>query len=220
MWLLSRNRTDKAEKALCWLRGWTSNEEIADEFKELQRYSKRSKSCSACFKKEQECTHPLPTIYEKLGELKRRSTLKPLFIVFMLFLFSEFTGVSAMSPFIVQIFKAYGSPIPPDQAAAIVGMVNNFGNITYLCTIRFPGKRIVYLVMLLGITVSSAIISVYGFIYLPRGYNSFDQSQTVQFENKELAYIPFVFLILWNFCTFSAIYWVPYQLLSEAFPFK
>lgn len=220
MFLLAKNRTDEAEKSLCWLRGWAPKEEIADEFKELQRYSKRSKSCSICFKKDQECTHPLPTIYERLVELKRKSTLKPLFIVFMIFLFSEFTGVSAMAPFIVQIFKAYESPIPPDQAAAIVGMTNNFGNIIYLCTIRYPGKRVVYLVMLVGIIISSAFISAYGFIYLPKGYNSFDQSQTVQLENKKVAYIPFIFLILWNFCTFSAIYWVPYQLLSESFPFK
>lgn len=193
---------------------------MADEFKELKRYCQRSKLCTACDKKDIKCTHPLPTLYDKLAELKRQQTLKPFFIVLALFIFAEFTGVSGMSPFIVQLFKAYGSPIDPDKAAAIVSVTNNFGNIVYLCTIRYPGKRFIYLVMMMGIILCSAITSVYGFIYLPKGYHSFDQSQTVHLETKELAYIPFICLILWNFCTFCAIYWVPYQLLSEAFPFK
>lgn len=220
LWLLSKNRTLDAEKALCWLRGWVERENVIQELQALQRYSERFKSCGMCLKLNQKCGHPLPTLVQKLKELKRKQTLKPFFIVMSLFFIALFSGIFSMSTFVVQIFKAYDSPIPPDKAAALLSFANNLGNIIFLCLIRFTGKRRLYLTMLTVVFLCSAIVSAYGFSVLPSGYNSFDQSQTFSLRNKSIGFIPFVSIILWSFCAYCGVNVMPWQLLSEVFPYK
>lgn len=220
MWLLSKNKTAEAEKSLQWLRGWVPKEKIAKEFEAMQQYSDRTKYCKPCIKQNQKCTHPSPTILEKAKELKRKHTMKPFFIVISLFFIAQFSGIFAMTPFIVQIFKAYDSPISPDRTAAIQSFVNNVGNISFLCLLKFTGKRKLYLTMLTGVFLSAAIVAGYGFAVLPSGYNSFDQSQHSTLENKNLAFIPFIAICLWSFCSYCGVNSLPWQLLSELFPYK
>lgn len=220
LWLLSKNRTVQAEKSLCWLRGWVSKEEIAQEFRSLQRYSERSKSCSVCIKQDRKCEHPLPTMADKLKELKRKQTLKPFVIVMSLFLIAQFSGISGMSPFIVQIFKAYESPIAPDQTAAVLSFTNNIGNIAFLCLLRFTGKRKLYLTMLTGVLVSALVICIYGFMFLPNGFNSFDQTHTFSLTNTNLSYIPMIGITFWSAFTYCGVNSLPWQMLSEIYPYK
>ncbi|XP_031620827.1 facilitated trehalose transporter Tret1-like [Contarinia nasturtii] len=221
-WLISKNRTEAAENSLQWLRGWMSNEAIAQEFINLKRHSERSKSCDTCTKQDLECTHPLPTMSEKLIELKRKRTLKPLFIVISLFFLAQFTGMLAMKPFLVQIFKAYNSPIPADQAAAILGTLENLSNVTLMLLISFTGKRRFYL---FGMSVTLACVTTitwFGYTYLPPGYISFDQAhhEPFQLENKALGYIPFFCLIMWAYFSLASLITLPWLFLSELFPFK
>lgn len=91
-WLLSKNRTAEAEKSLRWLRGWTTSEAIAVEFKAMELHSSRSKSCNDCIKQDCKCSHAAPTMIEKWTELKRKQTLKPFCIVITLFLIAQFSG--------------------------------------------------------------------------------------------------------------------------------
>lgn len=221
LWLLSKNRTSDAERALCWLRGWVSKQDVSQEFQELQRYSQRYKSCELCIKKDQPCTHPLPTFCEKLKELKRKQTRRPFIIVMALFVISAFCGTFAMSSYIVQILKAYNVPMEPDQAAAVLSYVNNLGNISFLCLIRFTGKRYLYITMMTILLLSASTICAYGFIFLPSGYNSYpDLSPNFPLENRNFGYIPFVCIILTSFCTFCGINAMPWQMISEVFPYK
>ncbi|XP_055307472.1 facilitated trehalose transporter Tret1-like, partial [Sitodiplosis mosellana] len=220
MWLLSKNRTAEAEKSLCWLRGWVPKEKIAKEFEAMQHYSDRTKFCNSCIKQNLKCTHPPPTKIEKLKELKRKHTMKPFFIVMSLFFIAQFSGILAMTPFIVQIFKAYESPIAPDRTAAIQSFVNNIANISFLCLVKFTGKRKLYLTMLTGVFLCAAIVAGYGFLVLPSGYNSFDQSQHFSLENQSLAYIPFIAIFVWSFCSYCGVNSLAWQLLSEVFPYK
>lgn len=135
-----------------------------------------------------------------------------------LFIIAAFS--SSWYPFVVQIFKAYDSPIAPDKAAALLSFVNNIANIVFLCVIRFTGKRLLYLTMLTMTLLSALAICVYGFVILPSGYNSFDQTQTFSLENKQLGYIPFIFIIIWSFCLFGGVSTMPWQMISEIFPYK
>lgn len=129
--------------------------------------------------------------------------------------------VHAMRPFIVQIFKAYESPIPPDEAAAVMSFADNIANIVFMCFVRLSGKRRIYLTMTFGVFLCSLVISCYGFIYLPNGYVSFDQlHQTFHLENKDLSYVPTICLFLWSFCSFCGFSAMPWMFLSELFPFK
>lgn len=220
MWLLSKNRTADAEKSLQWLRGWVPKSTIANELKQLERYSERSKYCAACIKQNAKCQHPLPTMGEKFRELKRPDTLKPFWIVILLFAIASFAGIMGMQPFIVQISKAYETPIAPDRTAAIMSFANNLANVGFIVLIRFTGKRPLYLTMLSGLLLTTCTICAYGFIVLPTGYNSFDQTQKFSLENKQLGYIPFVCIILWSGFTYFGVNSLAWQMLSEIFPYK
>lgn len=158
---------------------------------------------------------------EKLGELKRKRTIKPFIIIFTLFFLTQFTGILSMRPFMVQIFKAYNSPIEPDRAAAIMSLLDNVANVIFMCLVRFTGKRRVYLTMLSGVFVCALVVAIYGFIFLPSGYISFDRAHDAfQLENDKLSYIPLVSLFLWSFFSFCGFIGMPWMFLSELFPFK
>lgn len=122
----------------------------------------------------------------------------------------------------VQIFKAYASPVAPDKAAAIMSLLDNFANITFMLLVRFTGKRKLYLACLSMVSICAATLTWYGFMYLPAGYISFDQihHDTFKPENENLAYIPMVCLLAWSYFAFCAFHGMPWMFLSELFPFK
>lgn len=194
---------------------------MAKEFHELQRSSETSKSCTDCIKRNQKCPHPLPTFIENCSELRRKAILKPLFIVVSLFFLSQFTGDFAMKPFMVQIFKAYESPMAPDRAAGVTSVIANAATLCFICSVPLSGKRRLYLFTIAGLFLSSLVISLYGFIYLPSGYNSFNQqNQSFHLTNPNLAYIPMICLFLSSFFTFCGFNGIAWMLASELFPFK
>lgn len=220
-WLLSKNRTAEAEKSLKWLRGWVSSDIVSQEFNYLRLHSKSSKSCNVCLKECLNCTHPLPTLTEKFIELKRKRTLKPFSIIMSMFFIAQFSGMYSMRPFLIQIFKAYESPIPSDQTTIIMSFLEILATVTFSCLVHFTGKRIFYLAMAFGLFVSTAVLSLYGFILLPMGYISFDQTQqSFHIDNTILSYIPLTCLFLWSFLSYCGFLAMPWMLLSEIFPFK
>lgn len=156
----------------------------------------RSKWCQPCLKQDIKCVHPLPTFCENLVELKRRKALKPVFIILSLTFFTIYTGAAAMRPYQLQIFKAYESPLGSDESATITSFIINLASLIFMCSVKFIGKRRMYLMMGFGVFLSSFIISCFGFIYLPSGFNSFEQ-QSVSFhlENEKLKYIPLICLV-------------------------
>lgn len=220
-WLLSKNRAADAEKSLRWLRGWVLAETVVQEFNEMQRHIQRSKSCNACIKQDLQCSHPHPTLREKLAELIRKRTLKPFAIILSLAFLAQFSGVLATRPYLIQIFKAYQIPISTDDAVVVTSIVDNLATMTFMSLIRFTGKRRLYLIMLMGNFLTSFVISYYGFICLPRGYTSFEPS--IQFPHSEyqhLTYIPMVALFIWSFFAHCGVIAVPFMYISEIYSFK
>lgn len=159
MWLLSKNRTEDARKSLQWLRGWVSPKAIEKEFTEIQRYSEFTKACIECSNAKQKCTHPPPTVSKRLRELIRKRTLKPFLVVTMTYFFCQFSGFIAMRPYIVLIFKVYGTPIDPNQATVWVGVAGILGTVTCVSTVKFAGKRGVFIGALFGVFVSDIGLS-------------------------------------------------------------
>lgn len=220
-WLLSKNRTKEAEKSLRWLRGWVPSETVADELKTLQQNSAQFQSCSTCVNQSQPCSHPPPTLAEKLSEFKKRRALKPFLIIFPLFFLTQFSGIQSLDPFHVQIFKAYNSPIAPERAAVIMRIIENVGHVSIIFLIGFIGKRRLYLVTGAGAFFSSLVIACYGFICLPSGLVSFgQQNQSYQLANPNFTYIPTFGLFFWCLFAKSGFLSLPWLLIGEIFPFK
>lgn len=202
-----------------WLRGWISDSAAIEEFHSLERYNERIKSCVPCVKKNLDCTHPPPTQLEKLAQLKRQQCLKPLAIVLTLLLILQIARLVAIRPFIVQIFNAYQVPMKPDEAATALNSLNILANFTFLFIIHFVGKRRLYLIVLSVIFTCTLTIAVYGFTFLPHGFNSF-LVLPYTLEEKWLCYIPFVCILTASFCTYMGVSSVPSQMMSELLTFR
>uniref|UniRef100_A0A1B0CIY0 Putative sugar transporter n=1 Tax=Lutzomyia longipalpis TaxID=7200 RepID=A0A1B0CIY0_LUTLO len=216
LWLISRGREKQAMKSLQWLRGWVDAETVEKEFLELQRYSINSSRCNPCQKADQTCIHPPPTLIDKLKELTRKRTLKPVFVVTMFFLFCQFSGMSGMRPYLVQIFQAYGVPVNPNWAAVVTALLKFLANIVCTIGVKMLGKRPTALVSIAGTAACSIALGFYANMILPRGWSSFEKHDEVPGNGI----FPMIMFFSLSFITSIGMTPVPWMLLSEVFPFK
>lgn len=116
IWLMTKNRDDRALSSLKWLRGWRIDERVEEEYSDMQRYKEFVDACAACKKEKIRCTHPPPTMAQNLKELAKKKTIKP-FLIFTICGFFAYTcGSHHLQSYFVQIMNAYQSPIDPNQA--------------------------------------------------------------------------------------------------------
>lgn len=217
MWLLSKNKKEDALKSLQWLRGWVSPNAVAKEFDEISRYSENSNKCIQCQKNNVDCNHPPANLKEKLKELIRKRTLKPFFLLLIYFVILQFSGIHAMRPYLVQIFKAYRVNMDPGQATVFIGFIGIIANIICMGCIKFIGKRKLSIFSVGGITISCISLGIYAFNNLPRNLSSFN---IPTYEYAQPSSIPLILFFLLGFFTMIGISPVPWILLSEFFPFK
>lgn len=115
-WYVSRNREDRARKALTWLRG--KQADVEPELKGLMRSQADA---------DRQATK------NQLMELLKRNNLKPLSISLGLMFFQQFSGINAVIFYTVQIFKDAGSTIDGNICTIIVGVVNFIA--TFIATV-------------------------------------------------------------------------------------
>lgn len=217
-WLLARGRIEEARESLQWLRGWVSAKEVEKEFTEMQRYSKFSTKCTPCQKSAtDDCDHPSPGFRAHLKELLRNRTLKPMFIVTIFFAVTQFCGMAGMRPYLVQIFQAYGAPVDPSWATVIVGLMKFLANIFCMLVVKFVGKRKISLYSIAGTAMCCLALGVYGSIYLPAGWSSFDKHGTGEAGDGTF---PMIIFFALAFITSAGMIPIPWMLLSEVFPYK
>lgn len=219
-WLLSKKRKEDALKSLMWLRGWVpSSKYVEREFNEIVRYSDESNRCVSCQKADSKCPHPPASPKELLRELYRKRTLKPFFVVIMMFIFAQFSGLASMRPYLVQVFQAYEVPIDSSWATVVIGIMGFFANIACMCLIKSIGKRKIALISMAGTCISIISLAIYTYMALPSGLSSFDKHSLHTTENL-IGYVPLTFIYLLAFFTSFGLLPVPWMLLSEVFPFK
>lgn len=150
-WLVTKNREKSALKSLQWLRGWVSEDAVQSEFEQIKRHKKYTNSCLKCEKANIECTHPMPTMSQKVKQLKRKRTLKPFFVIIICSVAGFFSGTHHLMPYIVQILNAYQSPLSPNHSSVIVGFTGVCATIACILTVKFVGKRRIYLISLAAV---------------------------------------------------------------------
>lgn len=158
-WLLSQYRLNDAEKALQWLRGWVSKESIQKELLELQNYCNESTACLACAKKSIKCGHPNATLCDKIKELKRKRTLKPIFLVFLLYFFFETCIITVLQPYIILVLKAYGMQIDANKVTVLIAVTSMLSSIFLITTVTKLGRRPLYLTSSLMVVLCSIALS-------------------------------------------------------------
>lgn len=151
--MLSKGRDEAAMKSLQWLRGWVPEKVVQDEFNTIKQFKMASNACSACEKAKIKCQHPPPTLLQNLKQLFRKRTLKPFLIVMICSCTGFHSGTHHLLPFIVQILKAYRSPMSPNLATVAIGSIAIIGTIVCVLTVKLIGKRRLFLFSLAATVV-------------------------------------------------------------------
>ncbi|XP_031639275.1 facilitated trehalose transporter Tret1-like [Contarinia nasturtii] len=224
IFLVSNHRTDQAEKSLQVLRGWVSSKTITPELDQLKRASELSASCVNCEKSGQKCNHPPPTLFDKLKDITRKRTLKPFSIISILFLLMQFSGMFAMRPYIVPILNAHGIAFSANFITVMLGVLGILANICIALTVRTIGKRRIYLYSMVGNFVSCFGLSIYGWVFFPRGWTSVGTNDSDLESIRESVgvynYFALAMFLIMQFCISIGVSSIPYFLQGEIFPFK
>jgi MFS family permease len=220
-WLMSKNRKEEARRSLMWLRGWVSDPKVIEtEFKEIERYSEDSNRCIKCQKSDIKCTHKGNSTKDIVKELLRKRTLKPFFLVMIMFFFQQFSGLTAMRAYLVQIFQTFSVPIDANWATFVIGTLSLTANISCTALVKAIGKRRIAMISMLGTCVSMISLTIYSFKQLAPGTTSFDKHDIKVHDENLLGYIPLSLIFFLAFFTSFGLMPVPWILLSEVFPFK
>ncbi|CAG9793501.1 unnamed protein product [Diatraea saccharalis] len=117
VWLLSRGREKEALKSLCYLRGWTTPDNVRDEFDQLTVYCKKLECCAICCKTDDDeiidCEHKKANVFKRIYLKFRyvmiaKETLRPFVLMIMYFLFISMTGLTPIRPNMINICDAFG----------------------------------------------------------------------------------------------------------------
>lgn len=135
--MLSKGRIEDARKAVCWIRGWAKPEQIEDEFNELIEYQKNSSKCDICNydNGDKECPHKNTTFSQKVVDyykcMTRKEMVRPLMVMFLMFLFHQLTGLNAFKPNLVNIYNVFGITIDGHIATVSIQTQYNVAMIVF-----------------------------------------------------------------------------------------
>lgn len=158
-WLLSKGRTNDAQKSLQWLRGWVDESAIRKEFTKLQNYNSVSNACQLCAEQSIRCYHDRPKFCDKIKEIKRRRNIRPLIFIACLHICLGFNGSVVLEPYNIQVFKALGAPFQANMVSVLASGFGLVGGIFFTMTVKKLGRRKLYLTALFVIAVCCIGIS-------------------------------------------------------------
>lgn len=207
--ILGKGRMIEAERALAWLRGWTTPQYIQHEFNSLKEMHDNRDENSVT-----DCSNQ-----ENISDSRRRLNLKdafrpylqrsfciPLASVCCMFILHAFTGSMTLITYVIIIFQMINSPIEKYTAAAIFDGLKVFASVSCLLVIHHIGKRKLVFTSLIGTILSYFTISIVVFLV------SHNYISTIY------SWIPTIMIMIATFLTAGGIDKVVYMLNVEIFP--
>jgi len=98
--LIAKGRNEKAEEAMCWLRGWVEPEKIKPEFLEMIHYNEVSGTQGGC-----KIDTDDKKLFSNLTQFKNPAVYRPLRLIMMFFFISFVVSIFPTRPFITKIMK-------------------------------------------------------------------------------------------------------------------
>lgn len=120
IWLIAKGKNDKANKAICWLRGWVEPEEVKHEFLELISYNDRSKT--------QVDTDSEGGWLTKLENFRHPSVFRPFKLLMIYFFVAYIVCIIPGRPYIGKIMTEVG--LSTNQGIYLVRNLCRFTNIS------------------------------------------------------------------------------------------
>ncbi|XP_015179601.1 PREDICTED: facilitated trehalose transporter Tret1-like isoform X2 [Polistes dominula] len=149
-YLISRNKPDKARKALQQFRD--NNYNIDQEMDTLEQFSNKNN------------LKRLTGFREIVSALLKPNALKPYALLFLYFLIYQFSGTNVITFYAVEIFNDSGTTINKYLAAVILGIVRLVSTIVACIACRRSGRRPLTMVSSVGCGLS--MIGLGGYMWL------------------------------------------------------
>lgn len=187
-----------AERALCFLRGWTSSSHVREELMTIttivqQPADRRTGDGSKM---------------ERFWEpYFRRSVTVPFLLVSVAFFVSAFGGSATLQTYAVFIFEKMNAPVEKYTAAVYLGVAELVGTATCVVAIHFTGKRSLNFVSIGGTGLCFFCSATY--VYLVR-YDLLD--------SDAYTWLPMTLLIGSAFLSHTGIRILAWILAGEVFP--
>ncbi|XP_050100885.1 uncharacterized protein LOC126581345 [Anopheles aquasalis] len=138
-WLASKGRLEESQSALAWLRGWTTPEQVQDEFKVLEQQMAKDAELQKDF-----------TLVDKARLYTRRAFLQPFGIILLCFFVGHFSGMTTLQTYAVQIFHTLKAPINKYFATSLLGLTELIGTLFCVLLVHFTGKRPLVFISTIG----------------------------------------------------------------------
>ncbi|CAG9859235.1 unnamed protein product [Phyllotreta striolata] len=216
VWLLTKNRHEEAKKSIAWLRGWTSVENILEEYQELYAQIKVREEVDNSFR---------GILKNKVKNIKlfgQKNFLWPCLLVSFAFFLGHFNGYSPFQVYAIKIFQALHAPLNEYYSTIIVGVVQLLGTSISVGLIHVFGKRILNFISLFGSGVCVLIVATYSYVYNITDFEDTSNSitnatLTGPLDSEPHTWIPVVFLTLFGFLSYVGIKILPWVLIGEIF---
>ncbi|XP_056643230.1 facilitated trehalose transporter Tret1-like isoform X1 [Diorhabda sublineata] len=199
VWLLSKNRSEEAKRSIVWLRGWTSVDDIQDEFQELSKQIHLNQD-------------NVNSRIEKLSVFTKRIFLYPCLLISFVFVLNTFNGYGPFQVYAIKIFDAMQVSLDSYRSTIIVGAMQLVGAVVCVTSISFLGKRKLNFFSLFLSGICCFSVATYAYF---NNINYFDETNTS--EVNPYNWIPTLFLILFGFFSYLGIRVLPFILIGEIF---
>ncbi|XP_022175298.1 facilitated trehalose transporter Tret1-like [Myzus persicae] len=219
VWLLTKGRRDEALLSLRWLRGWVSAEEVSEEFHNLELYCQKSKNefhslLEAKIRKSsgytgvpdsEFVTKREPNAIDVVRDFLRPGILIPLRLVVVYFFFFHAASLTAMRPYMIEVFSRLEVPISPNVLTVLSAALQGTGALICMCLVRLVGKRALSLVSMSGCALCCLSLGAYTYV-------------TTQHQWSSVPTIPLLLFCTLYFTINLGISPIPWLLISEVFP--
>ncbi|XP_049287383.1 facilitated trehalose transporter Tret1-like isoform X2 [Anopheles funestus] len=142
VWLASKGRLEQSKAALAWLRGWTTEEQVEAEFKEIEHQMTKDAELQKDF-----------TIVDKARLYTQRAFLQPFGIILLCFFIGHFSGMTTLQTYAVQIFHTLKAPINKYYATCLLGLTELIGTLFCVFLVHRTGKRPLVFISTIGCAV-------------------------------------------------------------------
>ncbi|XP_025205967.1 facilitated trehalose transporter Tret1-like [Melanaphis sacchari] len=150
IWLIAKGRNEKAEEAICWLRGWVEPEKIKPEFLELVHYNEVSGTRSGCNTDTDD-----KKFFSNLTQFKNPAVYRPLRLMMIFFFVSFIVSMFPTRPFITKVMKEIDLFDHQNESLILLTGLTSIGCIITTATVHRVGKR---LLTLLTLTLNTVLL--------------------------------------------------------------
>lgn len=158
-WLYAKNRVDDAHKSLQWLRGWVSNRNVEEEFKDVISSVEDLKSKGK--KKSQNVKSDTIVASHPLKPFTQRTFIAPFLLILFGFIVSHFSGLTPLQTYSIQILNTYHVPINEYYATIFLGAAQVIGCLIGMVFVRSTGKRGLVFASFIGCGVCFCSVATY-----------------------------------------------------------